>query len=116
MGVDAKMFARIKGRDGWLADADELIAAYDLASTFGYENSGSRRVANTIMATATTRSRSFGRSARRKPSGTSSRTTLSVGLFGRRTAKTSSLHPTSNSFVSTCRRATTARSIRAGTG
>jgi hypothetical protein len=38
MGVDAKMFARIKGRGNWLADADELIAAYELASTFGYEN------------------------------------------------------------------------------
>lgn len=35
MGVDAEMFVRIKGRDKWLADADELKTAYELASTIG---------------------------------------------------------------------------------
>lgn len=38
MGVDAEMFVRIKGREHWLSDADELGAAYDLASTLGSDN------------------------------------------------------------------------------
>jgi hypothetical protein len=36
MGVDAEMFARIKGRENWLPDTEELKAAYELASTISY--------------------------------------------------------------------------------
>jgi hypothetical protein len=35
MGIDAAMFVRIKGRKNWLADGDELKAAYEMASTLG---------------------------------------------------------------------------------
>lgn len=35
MGVDAMMFARIKGRENWLQPDDVLPTAYDLASTIG---------------------------------------------------------------------------------
>lgn len=38
MGVDAEMFARIKGRSNWLKPENELSAAYDLASTIGASN------------------------------------------------------------------------------
>ncbi len=38
MGIDAEMFARIKGRENWLPEADELSTAYDLASTLGHQN------------------------------------------------------------------------------
>jgi hypothetical protein len=38
MGVDAEMFVRIKGREHWLADDDELLAAYQLASTIGHDS------------------------------------------------------------------------------
>jgi len=37
MGIDAEMFVRIKGRKNWLADADELKTAYEMASTLGSE-------------------------------------------------------------------------------
>lgn len=38
MGIDAEMFARIKGRDSWLLPAEELKAAYDLASALGHRH------------------------------------------------------------------------------
>ena len=38
MGVDARIFARIKGRENWLRDKDELVAAYQLASSLGHQH------------------------------------------------------------------------------
>src|SRR5215475_3161469 len=38
MSVDARMLVRIKGRDNWLPDEDELATAYELATTIGADN------------------------------------------------------------------------------
>lgn len=38
MGIDAEMFAIIKGKAKWLAPADVLKASYELASTLGHGN------------------------------------------------------------------------------
>lgn len=38
MGVDARIFVRIKGRQHWLDPKNELQTAYSLASTMGAEN------------------------------------------------------------------------------
>lgn len=40
MGVDTKMFVRIKGRDNWLKPEGERRAAYELSSTVGYQHFG----------------------------------------------------------------------------
>ena len=37
MGIDAEMFARIKGRENWLKPEDERHTGYELASTIGPE-------------------------------------------------------------------------------
>lgn len=48
MGVDARMFVRLKGRDNWLAEADVLKTAYDLASTIGSDYFSIYRADNAI--------------------------------------------------------------------
>lgn len=37
MGVDAEMFARIKGRENWIAEGDVRGLSYKLASTIGHD-------------------------------------------------------------------------------
>lgn len=38
MGVDARMFARIRGRDNWLKDENELTAAVEMAQAIGCDH------------------------------------------------------------------------------
>jgi hypothetical protein len=38
MGVDAEMFARIRGQENWLRDDQETRAGYELATTLGADN------------------------------------------------------------------------------